>query len=40
MEVSEAKRLRALADENAKPKRMLVEAMLGNVALNVLGKKC
>lgn len=33
MEVSEAKRLRALEDENAKLKRMLADAMLDNVAL-------
>ena len=40
MDVSEAKRLRALEDENAKLKRMLADAMLDNVALkNVLGKK-
>lgn len=40
MEVSEAKRLRALEDENAKLKRMLADAMLDNVALkDLLGKK-
>jgi putative transposase len=40
MELSEAKRLRALEDENAKLKRMLAEAMLDNVALkDLLGKK-
>ncbi|MDQ0504576.1 putative transposase [Xanthobacter agilis] len=40
MEVSEAKRLRALEDENAKLKRMLADAMLDNVALKgLLGKK-
>jgi putative transposase len=40
MEVSEAKRLRALEDENAKLKRMLADAMLNNVALkDLLGKK-
>ena len=40
LEVSEAKRLRALEDENAKLKRMLAEAMLDNVALeDLLGKK-
>lgn len=40
MDVSEAKRLRALEDENAKLKRMLAEAMLDNVALkDLLGKK-
>jgi putative transposase len=40
MEVSEAKRLRALEDENAKLKRMLADAMLDNIALkDLLGKK-
>lgn len=40
MEVSEAKRLRALEHENAKLKRMLADAMLDNVALkDLLGKK-
>lgn len=40
MEVSEAKRLRALEEENAKLKRMLADAMLDNVALkDLLGKK-
>lgn len=40
MDVSEAKRLRALEDENAKLKRMLANAMLDNVALkDLLGKK-
>ena len=40
MEVSEAKRLRTLEEENAKLKRMLAEAMLDNVALkDLLGKK-
>lgn len=40
MEVSEAKRLRALEDENAKLKRMLADAMLDNMALkDLLGKK-
>ena len=40
MEVSEAKRLRALENENAKLKRMLADAMLDNVALkDLLGKK-
>lgn len=39
MEVSEAKRLKSLADENAKLKRMLADAMLDNVALkDLLGK--
>ena len=40
LEVSEAKRLRSLEDENAKLKRMLADAMLDNVALkDLLGKK-
>ena len=40
MEVSEAKRLRALEDENGKLKRMLADAMLDNAALkDLLGKK-
>ena len=40
MEVSEAKRLRSLEDENAKLKRMLADVMLDNVALkDLLGKK-
>jgi putative transposase len=33
MDVSEARRLRTLEDENAKLKRMLADAMLDNVAL-------
>lgn len=40
LDVSEARRLKALEDENAKLKRMLAEAMLDNVALkDLLGKK-
>lgn len=39
MDVSEARRLRTLEDENAKLKRMLADAMLDNVALKDLGKK-
>ena len=40
VEVSEAKQLRALEDENAKLKRMFADAMLDNVALkDLLGKK-
>ena len=40
MELSEAKRLRALEDENARLKRLLAGAMLHNVALkDLLGKK-
>lgn len=36
LEVSEAKRLRALEDENAKLKRLLAEAMLDNAGLKDL----
>lgn len=40
VDVSEAKRLRALEDENARLKRMLADAMLDNAALkDLLGKK-
>lgn len=40
LDVSEAKRLRALEAENAKLKRLLADAMLDNVALkDLLGKK-
>lgn len=40
MDVSEARRLRSLEDENAKLKRMLADATLDNVALkDLLGKK-
>ena len=40
MEVSEAKRLKALEDENTRLKRLLADAMLDNVALkDLLGKK-
>ncbi len=39
-DVSEARRLKALEDENARLKRMLADAMLDNVALkDLLGKK-
>ena len=39
-DVSEARRLKALEDENTKLKRMLADAMLDNVALkDLLGKK-
>ena len=39
MDVSEARRLKALEDGNAKLKRMLADAMLDNVALkDLLGK--
>ena len=40
LEVSEAKRLRALEDENAKLKRLLADAMLDNAGLkDLLSKK-
>jgi putative transposase len=40
LEVSEAKRLRALEAENARLKRLLADAMLDNAALkDLLGKK-
>ncbi|PZQ08484.1 MAG: IS3 family transposase [Rhodanobacter denitrificans] len=40
LEVSEAKRLRSLEDENAKLKRLLADAMLDNAGLkDLLGKK-
>jgi putative transposase len=40
MDVSEAKRLKSLEDENAKLKRLLADAMLDNVALkDLLSKK-
>jgi putative transposase len=40
LEVSEARRLKALEAENGKLKRMLAEAMLDNAALkDLLGKK-
>ena len=40
MDVSEAKKLRALEDENSKLKRLLADAMLDNSALkDLLGKK-
>lgn len=40
LDVSEARRLKALEDENAKLQRMLADAMLDNVALkDLLGKK-
>ncbi len=41
LEVGEARRLRALEDENTKLKRLLADAMLDNAALkDLLGKKC
>jgi len=40
MDVSEARKLRALEDENSKLKRLLADAMLDNSALkDLLGKK-
>jgi putative transposase len=40
MEVSEARRLKALEDENTKLKKLLADAMLDNVALkDLLSKK-
>ncbi len=40
LDVSEARRLKALEDESARLKRMLADAMLDNVALkDLLGKK-
>ena len=40
LDVSEARRLKSLEDENARLKRMLADAMLDNVALkDLLGKK-
>ena len=40
LDVSEAKRLKQLTDENAKLKRLLAEAMLDNTALkDLLSKK-
>jgi putative transposase len=40
MDVSEAKRLKALEDENGKLKRLLADAMLDNVVLkDLLSKK-
>ena len=40
MEVSEAKRLKTLENENTKPNRLLVDAMLDNAALkDLFGKE-
>jgi putative transposase len=40
LEVSEAKRLKSLEDENTRLKRLLADAMLDNAALkDLLGKK-
>ena len=39
MDLSDAKRLKQIEDENAKLKRLLADAMLGNVVLkDLLGK--
>ena len=39
MDLSDTKRLKQLEDENAKPKRLLADAMLDNVVLkDLLGK--
>jgi putative transposase len=39
MEVSEARRLQALEDENARLKRLLAEAMLDNAMLKDIASK-
>ena len=40
LEISEARRLKSLEDENTRLKRLLVDAMLDNAALKeLLGKK-
>lgn len=39
LDISEARRLRALEDENAKLKKLLAEAMLDNAVLNDLTSK-
>lgn len=40
LDLSEAKRLKSLEDENARLKRLLADAMLDNAALkDILGKK-
>ena len=39
LEVSEARRLRSLEEENARLKRLLADAMLDNAMLNRLRKK-
>ena len=39
LEVSEAKRLRALEDENGRLKRLLADAMLDNALLREIGSK-
>ena len=39
LDVSDAKRLKALADENAKLKKLLAEAMLDNAVLKDISAK-
>ncbi|EPY02184.1 transposase [Magnetospirillum fulvum] len=39
MEISEAKRLKALEDENARLKKLLAEAMLDNAVLKEISSK-
>jgi putative transposase len=39
LEISEARRLRALEDENARLKRLLADAMLDNAALKEIAEK-
>ena len=39
MEVSDARKLKALEDENAKPKRLLAEQMLDNAMLRGVNSK-
>lgn len=39
LEVSEARRLRTLEEENGRPKKLLAEAMLDNVVLKDLASK-
>ena len=39
MDVSEARRLKALEDENARPKKLLAEAMLDNAILKDVAAK-
>jgi putative transposase len=39
LDVSDAKRLRSLEDENAKPKKLLAEAMLDNAMLKDVAAK-
>ena len=39
LDVSDAKRLKSLEDENAKPKKLLAEAMLDNAMLKDIASK-